>query len=105
MEKEVSQRGHLFKSSGLSFVYCPICGKSGRLNGTEEKRTRSDGKEEFLTSCSECGCEFWAYENYFTDMTREKRAERLEVLNKMSKEELIELILAKEHLVLKENNS
>ena len=97
--EEVTLKGHLFKACGMSIAYCPECGEPIHLDGTEEKRTRPDGKEEILAYCSNCDLEFWAHENYFAEQTREKREQREEVLKGMSKEELIKMILVKEHLL------
>ena len=97
--EEVTLKGHLFKACGMSIAYCPECGEPIHLDGTEEKRTRPDGEEEILAYCSNCDLEFWAHENYFAEQTREKREQREEVLKGMSKEELIKLILVKEHLL------
>ena len=97
--EEVTLKGHLFKACGMSIAYCPECGEPIHLDGTEEKRTRPDGEEEILAYCNNCDLEFWAHENYFTELTRQKREQREEALKQFSKEDLIKMILIKEHLL------
>lgn len=91
-EEDSLPKGQLMKSIDVIIAYCPECGETVYLDSMCDKRVNSDGKEEWLCSCG-CGCDFWAYEDYAIDEHNRQRAEKRDQLAKLSKEELINMIV------------